>query len=221
MNKESNGSVQHLYIVSAKTDSLVQLTVKNWLLQSEHFGSITEFSLEQLLLLPAESIVESIVFLFYRDEETAATLLPAIAALRDNDIFNPVLIIDFDSINLSQVREILLLEGTSVVSAKISGSELLHYLQTVVLNSRVVSKDIYDRILDSFLSSGNGFEGGTGDLNKLFSDQEQSILESAINGLSIRETADALGLSPNTVAVYRSRMIKKAGIRSFRKLLRP
>ncbi|MBX9449708.1 MAG: helix-turn-helix transcriptional regulator [Taibaiella sp.] len=53
----------------------------------------------------------------------------------------------------------------------------------------------------------------------IFTDMEKDILYTAKQGKSIRECAEILQLSHNTIAVYRSKMIKKAGVKNMVQLV--
>lgn len=53
----------------------------------------------------------------------------------------------------------------------------------------------------------------------IFTDLEKDILYTAKQGKSIRECAEILQLSHNTIAVYRSKMIKKAGVKNMVQLV--
>ena len=87
-----------------------------------------------------------------------------------------------------------------------SATELLDAVRRVFRGSRYVSDTLAER-LASFVDP--RFEGMP---HERLSDREFEVLRSLGTGLSVKEAADELHLSPKTVSTYRARLLEKMGL---------
>ena len=87
-----------------------------------------------------------------------------------------------------------------------SGTELLDAVRRVFRGGRYVSDTLAER-LASFVDP--RFEGMP---HERLSDREFEVLRSLGTGLSVKEAADELHLSPKTVSTYRTRLLEKMGL---------
>ena len=87
-----------------------------------------------------------------------------------------------------------------------SATELLDAVRRVFRGSRYVSDTLAER-LASFVDP--RFEGMP---HERLSDREFEVLRSLGTGLSVKEAADELHLSPKTVSTYRTRLLEKMGL---------
>ena len=87
-----------------------------------------------------------------------------------------------------------------------SGTELLDAIRRVFRGGRYVSETLAER-LASFVDP--RFEGMP---HERLSDREFEVLRSLGTGLSVKEAADELRLSPKTVSTYRARLLEKMGL---------
>lgn len=89
-----------------------------------------------------------------------------------------------------------------------SATELLDAIRHVFRGSRYVSTSLAER-LASFVDP--RFAGMP---HERLSDREFEVLRSLGAGLSVKEAADELHLSPKTVSTYRARLLEKMGLSS-------
>ena len=87
-----------------------------------------------------------------------------------------------------------------------SANELLDAVRRVFRGGRYISDTLAER-LASFVDP--RFEGMP---HERLSDREFEVLRSLGTGLSVKEAADELHLSPKTVSTYRARLLEKMGL---------
>ena len=87
-----------------------------------------------------------------------------------------------------------------------SATELLDAVRRVFRGGRYISDTLAER-LASFVDP--RFEGMP---HERLSDREFEVLRSLGTGLSVKEAADELHLSPKTVSTYRARLLEKMGL---------
>ena len=95
-----------------------------------------------------------------------------------------------------------------------SAMELLDAVRHVFRGGRYVSTTLAER-LASFVDP--RFEGMP---HERLSDREFEVLRSLGTGLSVKEAADELHLSPKTVSTYRTRLLEKMGLSSTADIVR-
>ena len=95
-----------------------------------------------------------------------------------------------------------------------SATELLDAVRRVFRGSRYISDTLAER-LASFVDP--RFEGMP---HERLSDREFEVLRSLGTGLSVKEAADELHLSPKTVSTYRARLLEKMGLSSTADIVR-
>lgn len=95
-----------------------------------------------------------------------------------------------------------------------SGTQLLDAIRRVFRGGRYVSDTLAER-LASFVDP--RFEGMP---HERLSDREFEVLRSLGTGLSVKEAADELHLSPKTVSTYRARLLEKMGLSSTADIVR-
>ncbi len=95
-----------------------------------------------------------------------------------------------------------------------SATELLDAVRRVFRGGRYVSTTLAER-LASFVDP--RFEGMP---HERLSDREFEVLRSLGTGLSVKEAADELHLSPKTVSTYRARLLEKMGLSSTADIVR-
>lgn len=129
----------------------------------------------------------------------------------------PFLIIDLIKMENDKLKEILSFKRKmGVVSASMSSEQLLHYIEHLHHTNQnwILSHDIQERIINEFLNDSNP---KTNKAN--YTDIELEIARLAKKGYSIVDMSKHLDLSPNTIATYRSKMLKKSGLKSMNQLI--
>lgn len=111
--------------------------------------------------------------------------------------------------------------ATSIKGILISASavELLrNFLQNTHTDTGLyICPILKDHIVSDFLQESS--DDSKYNKEMIFSANEFKILKYAAMGMSIAEIASTLNLSPNTIAVYRSKMIRKSGTKSIAQLI--
>jgi DNA-binding NarL/FixJ family response regulator len=95
-----------------------------------------------------------------------------------------------------------------------SATQLLDGVRRVFRGGRYISDTLAER-LASFVDP--RFEGMP---HERLSDREFEVLRSLGTGLSVKEAADELQLSPKTVSTYRARLLEKMGLSSTADIVR-
>lgn len=99
-----------------------------------------------------------------------------------------------------------------------AGSEVVNAVRSVHAGNRYMSQKISDALVDDYVSR---CEVGRAraPLERL-SPREREILQLVVEGKSSRGIAQVLSLSPKTVDTYRSRLMRKLGIRDLPTLVK-
>ena len=95
-----------------------------------------------------------------------------------------------------------------------SPEQLLDAVRRVYRGGRYVSPTLAERLAAQL---GTGFDGAP---HELLSDREFEVLRSLGTGLSVKEIAQQMGLSPKTVSTYRTRLMEKMGLTNTADLVR-
>jgi two-component system invasion response regulator UvrY len=104
--------------------------------------------------------------------------------------------------------------ASGYVTTDHSATQLLDAVRHVFRGGRYVSTTLAER-LASFVDP--RFEGMP---HERLSDREFEVLRSLGTGLSVKEAADGLHLSPKTVSTYRARLLEKMGLSSTADIVR-
>lgn len=120
-------------------------------------------------------------------------------------------------INKSQIQAIVKAGKTAIIEMEASIDELIHYIhQSIYTNGHgwVLSPGMVAALMDELLHP----KSEPSKLRQL-SESEMSIVQLAQKGYSLVDTARQLNLSKNTIAAYRSKILKKTNFKSFSQLV--
>ena len=92
-----------------------------------------------------------------------------------------------------------------------AGVEVINAIRAVHAGHRYLSQKLSDQVIDDYVRQRETL-GAHGPLACLAS-REREILQLVVEGKSTEEISSALSLSPKTVGTYRSRMMRKLGIK--------
>jgi len=126
--------------------------------------------------------------------------------LRDASPDTHVLVLSMHS-NPEYVRQALLAGALGYVAKESAGAVLVEAVRRVQNGQRYFSEALGEEALQRFLE-----DGGERDPLEPLSAREREVLRYTVEGRTIAETAQELGLSPKSVETYRSRMMTKLGI---------
>jgi len=109
--------------------------------------------------------------------------------------------------NPEYVHQALLAGALGYVAKESAGAVLVEAVRAVQAGRRYLSESLGTEALGRYLQRGE-------DSNPLgrLSAREREVLRHTVEGLTIAETAQKLGLSPKSVETYRSRLMTKLGI---------
>jgi len=99
-----------------------------------------------------------------------------------------------------------------------AGIEVVNAVRTVHTGHRYLSQKISDKVIDDYVRQREA-AGARSPLARL-SPREREILQLVAEGKSSAEIAGLLSLSPKTVETYRSRLMRKLGIRDLAGLIK-
>ena len=125
--------------------------------------------------------------------------------LRDEHPSVKILVLSVHSEDQFAVRA-LRAGASGYVTKDHSATQLLDAVRRVFRGGRYISDSLADR-LASFVDP--RFEGMP---HERLSDREFEVLRSLGTGLSVKEAAEELHLSPKTVSTYRARLLEKMGL---------
>jgi len=109
--------------------------------------------------------------------------------------------------NPEYVRQALLAGALGYVAKESAGAVLVEAVRRVQAGQRYFSEPLGQEALQRLLD-----DSGQRDPLELLSAREREVLRYTVDGRTIAETAQQLGLSPKSVETYRSRMMTKLGI---------
>ena len=99
-----------------------------------------------------------------------------------------------------------------------AGSEVVNAVRSVHAGNRYMSQKISDALVDDYVSRSQ-VGRARAPLERL-SPREREILQLVVEGRSSADIAEVLFLSPKTVDTYRSRLMRKLGIRDLPSLVK-
>jgi len=99
-----------------------------------------------------------------------------------------------------------------------AGIEVINAVRAVHAGQRYLSQKISDKVVDDYMMQRKAVEAKS-PLAHL-SPREREILQLVVEGKSSSEIAEVMYLSPKTVETYRSRLMKKLGIRDITSLIK-
>jgi DNA-binding NarL/FixJ family response regulator len=99
-----------------------------------------------------------------------------------------------------------------------AGVEVIQAVRAVNNGRRYLSQKVADLVIDEYLRQGEAAVKGS-PLTRLAS-REREILQLVAEGKSTTQIAQILPLSPKTVETYRSRLMKKLGLKDLSALIR-
>ncbi len=115
------------------------------------------------------------------------------------------------------VRKALQAGARAYVLKDATGDELVHAISEVVAGRRYLSPALSQRAVDFFVDGGIP---ATSDPNLALSRRERELLPLIGQGLTARQIAAKLHVSPRTVEFHRNNIMRKLGFRSQKGLIR-
>lgn len=203
--------IKYIHIVCSKPDALFPYSLRNLLEDTLRFEKVLLGSFDQTQgFIEGTSSAEKTLWILFHDhaDEKNMALAKVIRSRHNN---GSLLLLLLDKMNPDMIRSFIQLGKVGIVNANISISELLTYIGEVPEKNFILDNSLQETLLQSFLQP---------DLGSIcFSKREREILALAEKGYNIHKTAETLNLSGNTVASYRSRILKRAKAGSMIELL--
>jgi len=109
--------------------------------------------------------------------------------------------------NPQYVRQALLAGALGYVAKESAGPVLVEAVRVVQAGQRYLSESLDGEAMENFLRT-----SGERDPLEPLSAREREVLRHTVEGRTIAETAQRLGLSPKSVETYRSRLMTKLAI---------
>lgn len=137
-----------------------------------------------------------------------------IKLIEDIKIANPdnkIIVFCLDVIEFKYLKDIISKGVNGVISKYASEAEVININEKIYEHKFQLCSTFQELVLN------NSFNNVEYEQN--FTEKEMMILNEAIKGSDIKQTAENLNLSPNTVAVYRAKMLKKTGMNSMQQLI--
>lgn len=141
------------------------------------------------------------------------------AAIQIKDVCpeTKVIILSMHS-SLEQIFHALQAGAQGYLLKEVAGIDVIQAVRTVAAGQRYLSQKISDLIVDEYLRQRKGTAGNS-PFDRLAS-REREVLQLVAEGKSTAEIAQILPLSPKTVDTYRSRIMKKLGLKDLSALIK-
>ncbi|PAU94360.1 DNA-binding response regulator [Aliifodinibius salipaludis] len=120
-------------------------------------------------------------------------------------------------INENILREALEANINGYLLKNSEKADILHGIKAIIKGQQVFSDPISDIMKESFLNKGN--QSGSHAKHNITS-REQEILQLIIDGLTSKQIADKLYISPRTVDTHRANLMEKLEINNIAELVR-
>jgi DNA-binding NarL/FixJ family response regulator len=104
--------------------------------------------------------------------------------------------------------------ATGYLTKNLSGDALLRAVRDVRAGNLAMSRSHAATVVEHFARGGRSTGGGSGDVDTLLSSREQDVLRLLAEGMTDREIATALAISPRTVESHVSSVLRKLGVRN-------
>lgn len=200
---------QNTFIISSNPNSLFSQGLALALQQKGHYqvSTIAYTDIPQ-----SQSYSHTLpLFLWHQNEQQK--IFESIEAVQKTQ--PKVFIIVQDTISKEQIQSLVQRGKIAIADIGISVEELYQYIQELQAGNKewVFSPGIISVLIEQLFSPAS--QATATQLNS----KEQQILDCARKGYSLKRTAQELNLSKNTVAAYRTRILKKAGTKSINQLI--
>lgn len=137
--------------------------------------------------------------------------------IRDSCPATRVIVLSMHSAN-EYVFRALQAGARGYVLKESAGVEVVHAVRAVHAGHRYLSPKVSDEVIDGYIRQRDAAETGS-PLGHL-SSREREILQLVAEGKSSTEIGEALSLSAKTIETYRSRLMRKLGIKDIAGLVR-
>lgn len=160
-------------------------------------------------------------YIYQWNDEDYDKIPDSIAGLQQRQPDALLLVVIQTSISTEDIKRLISLGGMGIISMSVSAEKLVHFVEEI--RSRkyqwVFSNDILSSFIkDTYLPASKQTAGDDIYTSK-FSFKENQIIQLAKKGFTISETAEELTLSKNTIAAYRSSILRKSGAKSLFELV--
>lgn len=120
-------------------------------------------------------------------------------------------------INKNILRDVLEANVNGYLLKNTEKSDLLHGIRAIVKGQQVFSDPISDLMKESFLNKNDK----SGSYNKhSITEREQEILQLIVDGLTSKQIAEKLYISPRTVDTHRANLMEKLELNNIAELVR-
>lgn len=120
-------------------------------------------------------------------------------------------------INKNILRDVLEANVNGYLLKNTEKSDLLHGIRAIVKGQQVFSDPISDLMKESFLNKND--KSGSYDHHQI-TDREQEILQLIVDGLTSKQIAEKLYISPRTVDTHRANLMEKLELNNIAELVR-
>lgn len=161
------------------------------------------------------NISNNYMALFLWEAEVKSDVISYIEEYRNLYPTAPVIVLEINELSIAEIKMLLAFKHIILLSKHISIHSIHDHIEELVTGDKdwVIDPNIQQKLLNELLYPKEMQQDCT------FSNTELAIIASASKGNSIREIAAEMHLSPNTIAVYRTKMLRKSGMHRFAQLL--
>lgn len=216
IQKQLANMKNNIIIVANNINSIIPNGLKTLLEAHGQYVSVDLVSEDSIERMKEISLPENVVWIVFNGacDKLNTAQLEHIRSISSPS--SPILLfIDSESIQEDIIRKVMSFGKIGIASTHISIQEVNNYIHEIQDKNFVLSDDYKEALINAVLHKKSSFH----QLSILLNNKEQKILDAAKKGFNIKQTAEMLNLSKNTIAAYRSKMMRQAGVHSIASLI--
>jgi len=125
---------------------------------------------------------------------------------------NTIVLTSYNDIKL--IKEVLKLGARGFITKVSAGENIIEAIKSVHKGEMYFSKDIRDKIVDSFTGMRNSNEAHFNEYFGMLSERELEILKLLAEDYTIKEIADILFIAPTTADTHKKNIMNKIGVKN-------
>lgn len=194
--------------ITDNPNSFIWSGVRNMLIKENIFDSISTYKIFELDKNTEEDVPVVLGFQFQTME-----MIKYLENLCNHYPLKPKVVFYFIPLSEAILKSLIKKSRIALVNLTCTTTEIKAIIERLEAENIILCTKTQHLLLQSIASD------EIKEQQDVFTDLEKDILYTAKQGKSIRECAEILQLSHNTIAVYRSKMIKKAGVKNMAQLV--
>lgn len=199
------------YLLTGKQQTLLSVTLQKYIESFKMFEAVRESTYNSSTLVELLPNIQDHDFIFLLDVDDKYT--DCVLKIREYCQAKIVVIMKNSLLDSYKIKLFLENHSVGVLNLKSHINSLSECIDTLLTRDYYMCDFTKDWVINNII------EGKTETTFKNFNTNELTILDLAKKGYNIDMTAEEMNLSRNTIAAYRSKMLRKANAKSFSELV--